>query len=283
VKQLSSQRVFEGELVYCEHRAQSTGCDMRFSVFLPPGVSAGAPAPVVWWLSGLTCTADNFTGKAGAYRAAAEQGLIIVAPDTSPRGADVPDDEAYDLGQGAGFYLDATEAPWQTNFRMHSYITDELQRLVMAEFPARQDAQGIAGHSMGGHGALTLGLRHPDLYRSISAFAPIVAPARVPWGRKAFSAYLGDDESSWQGHDATALMTAAGDRSGCAPILIDQGQADEFLDEQLKPELFAAACAESGQVLELRHHAGYDHSYFFIATFIDDHIAHHARLLNAAG
>jgi len=272
--------LFDGSLIYGVHDARTTGCEMRFSIYLPPAVDSGATAPVLWWLSGLTCTEDNFTTKSGAYRAAAEHGCIIVAPDTSPRGADIPDDEAYDLGQGAGFYLDATAAPWATNFNMYSYIVEELQELVMREFPADEARQGIFGHSMGGHGALTIGLKNPQRYQSISAFSPIVAPSQVPWGRKALAAYLGADEPAWEAYDATRLVQSVGGNEGAPPILIDQGLADEFLDEQLRPELFAEACKSAGQRLELRRHAGYDHSYFFIATFIDDHIRHHARILN---
>lgn len=276
---LSQFRCFEGTLGYYRHDAGTTRCPMRFSVFVPP--RAGR-SPVVWWLSGLTCTEDNFTVKAGAYRRAAELGLIVVAPDTSPRGEAVPDDEAYDLGQGAGFYIDASEDPWSRNFNMYSYITAELPELVSANFPVDTDAQGIFGHSMGGHGALSIGLKHPDRYRSISAFAPIVAPTQCPWGKKAFGAYLGSNIDDWKQHDSSALMAAAGDRSGFPEILIDQGAADDFLHEQLMPERFAEACRSSGQALRLRSQEGYDHSYFFIASFIDDHLLHHADILREA-
>jgi S-formylglutathione hydrolase len=272
---------FGGTVGYYRHASRVTGCEMQFSVFVPPTARAGR-VPVLWWLSGLTCTAENFTTKAGAYRAAAECGLMIVAPDTSPRGADVPDDDAYDLGQGAGFYVDATQAPWSRHFRMYSYVTAELPELVAGRFPADGNRQGISGHSMGGHGALTLGLRHPDRYRSLSAFAPIAAPTQCPWGRRAFAAYLGADESAWSGHDATALMGAVADRHAAAEILVDQGADDQFLEAQLMPERFAAACAAAGQRLSLRMQPGYDHSYFFVASFIDDHIRHHARILAAA-
>jgi S-formylglutathione hydrolase len=251
---------------------------MRFSLFQPPQAEQG-PVPVLWWLSGLTCTEDNFTTKAGAYRDAAELGMMVIAPDTSPRGDDVADDPGYDLGQGAGFYVDATREPWQPNYQMASYISDELPSLVFKHFPGRADAQGIAGHSMGGHGALTIGLRHADRYRSISAFAPIVAPSQVPWGQKALTAYLGEDQQAWQKYDATDLMSEAGDRRDCPEILIDQGDADAFLAEQLQPERFAKACESVGQQLQLRHQPGYDHSYFFIASFIADHLHHHARIL----
>lgn len=274
---IASHRCFGGTLGYYRHSSVVNACDMRFSVFLPLG---DGPFPVLWWLSGLTCTEDNFTVKAGAYRYAMQYGLMIVAPDTSPRGEDVPDDEAYDLGQGAGFYIDAQRDPWQKNFNMYSYVTEELPELVFGGFAGDESAQGICGHSMGGHGALTIGLRHPDRYRSISAFAPIVAPTLVPWGDKAFGAYLGEDRESWKQHDACELMRGAGDRSDAPPILVDQGLADDFLAEQLRPELFEAACATVGQRLVLRRHEGYDHSYFFVSSFIDEHIEHHATILN---
>ena len=279
MERIAEHRSFGGALGFFSHISGSTACAMKFSVFVPPGIESGL-APVLWWLSGLTCTEENFSVKAGAYRSAAEAGLIVVAPDTGPRGPGVADDEAYDLGQGAGFYVDATEPPWSEHYNMYSYITAELPSLVFANFPADPAAQGISGHSMGGHGALVTGLRNPDRYRSISAFAPIVAPSRCPWGKKAFSAYLGtEDETRWAQYDATSLMSAAGDRSGQAEILIDQGLADNFLDEQLRPELFERACADAGQSLCLRRHEGYDHSYFFIASFIADHIRHHRRIL----
>ena len=267
---------FGGNLRYCRHASQTTQCEMGFSVFTPPGEG---PFPVLWWLSGLTCTEDNFTVKAGAYRHAAEHRLIVVAPDTSPRGDSVADDDAYDLGQGAGFYVDAQQEPWSKHFLMYSYITGELNDLVCASFPVDSSAQGISGHSMGGHGALTIALKNPDRYRSISAFAPIVAPTQVPWGHKAFSNYLGEDQSTWDNYDACKLIARQSDRSAFPPILIDQGLADDFLTEQLVPEKFSAACETVGQKLELRMQPGYDHSYFFIATFIEDHIEHHARLL----
>jgi len=276
---ISQARTFGGTLGYYRHAATTTDCEMRFSVFVP-GQASGDPLPVLWWLSGLTCTEDNFTVKAGAYRKAAELGMIIIAPDTSPRGDAVPDDEAYDLGQGAGFYLDATTEPWARHFNMYSYITAELPEIVFGAFPGNADAQGICGHSMGGHGALTIGLKNTDQYRSISAFAPIVAPMQCPWGQKAFAAYLGDADTAGMQYDATALMAAAGDRSVAPEILIDQGLADAFLEEQLMPEKFAAACAAVGQRLNLRMQEGYDHSYFFIASFIDDHLQHHADILS---
>lgn len=276
----SVRRCFGGSIGYYRHDSRVTRCSMGFTVFVPPQ-AAEYPVPVLWWLSGLTCTEDNFTVKAGAYRKAAEAGLMIVAPDTSPRGANVPDAEAYDLGQGAGFYVDAINPPWSEHFNMYRYITEELPELVFAEFSCIVGAQGIFGHSMGGHGALTIGLKNPDCFRSISAFAPIVAPMQCPWGQKAFSAYLGDDRSTWREYDATELMANAGDRLAFPGILIDQGLDDDFLSEQLMPDKFAAACEAVNQRLELRKHAGYDHSYFFIASFIDDHIQHHAEILMA--
>jgi S-formylglutathione hydrolase len=280
MKLAASHRCFGGSLGYYSHAAESTACEMRFAVFVPPQ-AATQSVPVLWWLSGLTCTEENFTIKAGAFRKAAAAGLMIVAPDTSPRGPGVPNDEAYDLGQGAGFYLDAIQAPWDEHFRMYSYITGELNELVCREFPVDESAQGISGHSMGGHGALTIALKHPQRYRSVSAFAPIVAPTKCPWGRKAFNAYLGDNESAWRRYDACELMRAAPDRASFPAILIDQGSADIYLEEQLMPQQFAAACDAADQELELRMQEGYDHSYFFVSSFIDDHIEHHSEQLRA--
>lgn len=249
---------------------------MKLSVFAPPG---DGPFPVLYWLSGLTCTEDNFTTKAGAYAAAARHGVVIVAPDTSPRGEGVADDPAYDLGQGAGFYVDATEGPWAPHFRMESYVTEDLIAAVEDAVPVAGGGRGIFGHSMGGHGALTLALRHPDLYRSVSAFAPIVAPTRCDWGRKAFAAYLGADEATWAAHDATRLIEAGAAKGRFDDILIDQGGADGFRETQLKPDLFAAACDAAGQKVTLRIQDGYDHSYFFIASFVAEHVAWHAERL----
>jgi len=246
----------------------------RVGVFLPPQANDG-PCPVLYWLSGLTCSEQNFITKAGAQQRAAELGLILVAPDTSPRGAGVPDDAGYDLGIGAGFYLDATQAPWDAHYRMHDYVVHELPAWVEANLPA-SDARGISGHSMGGHGALVLALRNPGRYRSVSAFSPIVAPSQVPWGEKAFSAYLGEDRASWREWDACALIADAAER---LPLRVDQGLADEFLDTQLRPELLREACDAAGHPLDLHLHAGYDHSYYFIASFIDAHLAHHAAML----
>ena len=269
--------VHGGSLRYLKHDSAATGTPMTLSVFVPAGEG---PFPVLIWLSGLTCTEDNFTTKAGAYRAAAEHGVIIVAPDTSPRGEGVADDPAYDLGQGAGFYVDATQAPWAPHFRMESYVTDELIALIDAEFPTTK-TRSIFGHSMGGHGALTLALRHPQLFRSVSAFAPISSPTRCPWGEKAFTAYLGDDRAEWPKHDAALLIESGAAAGRFDDILVDQGEADPFLTEQLKPELLVAAAQAAGQRLTLRMQAGYDHSYFFMASFVDDHVAFHATRLKA--
>ena len=267
--------VHGGTLRYCRHDSETTGTPMTLSVFVPPGEG---PFPVLIWLSGLTCTEDNFTTKAGAYAAAAEHGVIIVAPDTSPRGDGVADDDAYDLGQGAGFYVDAVRTPWAPHFRMETYVTDELIALIDAEFPTTK-TRSIFGHSMGGHGALTLALRHPELFQSVSAFAPIASPTRCAWGEKAFTAYLGVDRAEWAKHDA-ALLLESGAASGVYDdILVDQGDADQFLTDQLKPELLKAAADKAGQKLTIRMQPGYDHSYFFMASFIDDHVAFHAARL----
>ena len=279
---LSEHRCFGGTVGYYRHAAAATRCDMRFAVYTPPAAAHG-PVPVVTWLSGLTCTEETFMTKSGAQRMAAELGLMLVAPDTSPRGDGVPDaeDGAWDLGLGAGFYLDATAAPWAGHYRMHEYVTRELPRVIAEHFPADMDRQGLCGHSMGGHGALVLGLRHPDTYASLSAFAPIAAPSRCPWGQKAFTAYLGPDPAAWAEWDATQLLAHGGGREGRSPILVDQGLEDQFLAEQLYPEALEAACARAGQALELRRHPGYDHGYFFIASFIEDHLRHHAAILGA--
>ena len=261
------------------HASAATGTDMIFSLFMPPEVERGEPLPVLWYLSGLTCSHANVTEK-GEYRAAcAEAGIIFIAPDTSPRGEGVPDDPdgAWDFGLGAGFYVDATEAPWSRNYRMASYILDELPALVADHFPIDPARQGICGHSMGGHGALTLALRNPGRFASVSAFAPIVAPGQVPWGHKALGAYLGDDRAAWRAHDAVALIE---DGARLAELLVDIGTADPFLEEQLRPELLEVACADAGIPLELRRHAGYDHSYYFISTFMADHVAWHAERLS---
>jgi len=276
VETLAAHKIASGTLRYCRHASEATGTPMRFSVFTPPGQG---PFPVLIWLSGLTCTEDNFTTKAGAYPAAAAAGLMIIAPDTSPRGEGVPDDTAYDLGQGAGFFLDASQAPWDVHFQMERYITRDLIGEVtgLGGDPARI---GVSGHSMGGHGALTLALRHPDIFKSISAFAPISSPTQCPWGVKALTAYLGADHRRWADHDAVLLIEAGEAEDHFDDILVDQGLADPFLAEQLKPELLEAACASVGQRLTLRRHEGYDHSYFFIASFIAEHLAWHAKRLS---
>ena len=268
---------FDGRQVRVRHRADVLGCDMTFSVYLPPAVRSG-PVPVVYWLSGLTCTDENFVTKAGAQQFASEYGLAIVAPDTSPRGEHVPDDPdgAYDFGLGAGFYLNATEAPWSEHYKMYDYVTQELPALIEAEFPVDAERVGVFGHSMGGHGALTIGLKNPVKYKSISAFAPICSPVNCPWGEKALGSYLGADKSAWADYDAAALVARAEDQT---PLFVDQGLADEFLDEQLRPELLEEACRDTNHPLVLRRHDGYDHSYFFIASFMQDHIHYHAEQL----
>ena len=277
---ISAHRCFGGTVGYYRHRSTANDCEMRFAVYTPPAASRG-PVPVLTWLSGLTCTEETFMIKAGAQRVAAELGLMLVAPDTSPRGAGVADaeDGAWDLGLGAGFYLDATEPPWAGHYRMHSYLVTELPGVIAAAFPADMARQGIFGHSMGGHGALVLGLRYPETYASVSALAPIAAPGRCPWGQKAFTAYLGADRGAWADWDATELVRRSSDLRGRPKILVDQGLDDQFLAAQLYPEAFEAACAEAGQALELRRHAGYDHGYFFISSFIEDHLRHHAAQL----
>lgn len=275
IETVSENKSFGGVQGVYKHRSSATGTDMTFAVYVPEH-APGAKLPVLWYLSGLTCTHANVMEKGEYRRACAERGVIFVAPDTSPRGDDVPDDEGYDFGKGAGFYVDATQEPWAKHFRMRSYIEQELPELIAAQFPADMARQGITGHSMGGHGALTIHLKHPDVYRSVSAFSPIVAPMQVPWGQKAFRGYLGEDQEAWKAYDATELVKA---RPSQATILIDQGTDDNFLEEQLRPEIFKKACKEAGQPLQLRMQKGYDHSYFFIATFIEDHLRHHAAVL----
>ncbi len=275
---VSTSKVHGGTQGVYRHASTATGTDMTFSLYVPPH-RPGERLPVLWYLSGLTCTHANVTDKGEYRRACAEHGVILIAPDTSPRGEDVPDDLASDFGQGAGFYLDATEAPWHRHFRMRTYLEAELPALIAAEFSvADLDAQGITGHSMGGHGALTIGLRNPGRFRSVSALAPIVAPSHVPWGRKALAGYLGADESAWRAYDAAALIT---DGARVAELLVDQGDLDPFLAEQLKPELLEAACQAAGIPLTLRMQPGYDHSYYFVSTFLADHVAWHAARLKA--
>ena len=276
----SRHRCFGGTVSFVKHRSEATGTEMAFAVFVPPQAEAGK-VPVLTYLAGLTCSEETFMIKAGAQRVAAELGLMLVAPDTSPRGPEVPNDPegAYDLGLGAGFYLDATEDPWAQHYRMESYVTRDLPEAVFANFPADRGRQGIFGHSMGGHGALTLGLKHPETYKSLSAFAPIAAPTQCPWGEKAFSNYLGADREAWKAYDATEIVKWLIDPAARPEILVDQGLADQFLERELNPDLFEQACRDRGLPLTLRRHGGYDHGYYFVSTFIEDHLRHHARLL----
>ncbi|MGE8358117.1 MAG: S-formylglutathione hydrolase [Microvirgula sp.] len=277
MERIARSACFGGWQDVYRHASAVLDCPMNVAVYLPPQAQQ-RKVPVLYWLSGLTCTEQNFITKAGAQRYAAEHCIMLVAPDTSPRGEAVADDPGYDLGQGAGFYVNATRAPWAAHYRMYDYVLDELPALVEACLPAGS-RRAIAGHSMGGHGALVLALRNPGRYRSVSAFAPIVAPGQVPWGEKAFSAYLGEDRELWQQYDACKLLASATEK---LPLLVDQGQADDFLASQLQPERLRDAAAAAGHPLTLRLHPGYDHSYYFIASFIGDHIAHHARALSAA-
>ena len=273
---VSENKSHGGRQLVVKHASSATGTDMTFSIFLPPQADSGERLPVIWYLSGLTCTQANVTEK-GEYRAAcAEHGLVFVAPDTSPRGDDVADADGYDFGKGAGFYVDATQDPWAKHYRMWSYVTEELPALVAAEFPADMERQGITGHSMGGHGALTVALNHPDRFRSVSAFAPIVAPSQVPWGQKALGGYLGEDRAAWRKHDAVALIE---DGARLPEILIDVGDADPFIEKELRPELLERACTAAGIPLTLRIQPGYDHSYYFISTFMAEHLRWHAKRL----
>ncbi|MCD6070669.1 MAG: S-formylglutathione hydrolase [Microvirga sp.] len=276
---VSQSRCFNGTQFVYRHMSQETGTPMRLAVFVPPQAK-DAKVPVVWFLSGLTCTEENFTVKAGAQRVASELGLMLIAPDTSPRSEGVPDDAqgAYDFGLGAGFYVDALQEPWAKHYRMRSYIERELPELIAENLPADMSRQGITGHSMGGHGALTIALRNPGRFKAVSAFAPIASPMNCPWGAKALSGYIGPDRSTWRDYDACALIEGG---ARLPDLLVDQGTADSFLDSQLKPQLLEEACAKAGQPLTLRRQEGYDHSYFFIATFIEDHLRWHAQRLSA--
>jgi S-formylglutathione hydrolase len=282
IETLSETNCFGGSMGFYRHTSHTNNCDMRFSVFVPPQATHGK-VPVLTFLSGLTCTEENFMVKSGAQRYAAELGIMLVSPDTSPRGEGVPDDPEgnYDFGLGAGFYLNATEEPWSQHYQMYDYLMQELQPAVFDNFPGDPERHGLTGHSMGGHGALTIGLKHPDVFRSLSAFAPICTTLHSPWGQKALGYYLGDDTSTWHDYDACEVARKVSDASVFGKILIDQGLGDDFLAEQLRPELLEAACAESGLALELRQHEGYDHSFYFISTFIEDHLKHHAALLTA--
>ena len=276
-KQVASARSFGGLQQTFTHESAECGCTMRFALYLPPQAQAG-PVPVLYWLSGLTCTEENFTVKAGAQRVAAQLGLALVMPDTSPRGLGTPGEaDGWDFGLGAGFYVDATQAPWSAGWRMHSYVAHELPALVAAHFPIDAQRAGISGHSMGGHGALTVAMTHPDRFRTVSAFAPISSPMRCPWGEKALGNLLGADRTGWARYDATELLRARGWAG--PPILVDQGDADPFLAAQLKPELLEQAARDAGVALTLRRQPGYDHSYFFVSTFIEDHLRHHAAHL----
>lgn len=277
MKQLSGNKSFGGQQLRYQHTSSTLNCDMSFSVYLPPGANAEAPVPVIYWLSGLTCTDENFVQKAGAQRYAAEHNVALITPDTSPRGERVPDDPegAWDFGYGAGFYLDATVRPWSQNYQMYSYITRELPALIEQEFPV-QNKKAIMGHSMGGHGALTIALKNPEAYTSVSAFAPICAPSRCQWGQKAFARYLGEDQQAWQEYDSCSLVARTQHKM---PLLVEQGGNDDFLTEQLQPEKLQKACAEFNHPLDYRLREGYDHSYFFIASFIGEHVAYHARHL----
>lgn len=276
VENLSINKIFGGWHKQYRHHSKTLNCNMRFAIFLPPQASNGHKVPVLYWLSGLTCSDENFMQKAGAQRIAAELGIAIVAPDTSPRGEDVADDENYDLGQGAGFYVNATQPPWNRHYQMYDYIVDELPELIESTFPV-SDKRSIAGHSMGGHGALTIALQNPERYNSVSAFSPISNPVNCPWGQKAFSAYLGKDLALWRQHDASELMRQA---TQFVPSKVDQGESDDFMLEQLKPLQLEAAAKASGYPLDLSIHEGYDHSYYFIASFIEEHLRFHVTHLN---
>ncbi|WP_042147776.1 MULTISPECIES: S-formylglutathione hydrolase [unclassified Pseudoalteromonas] len=273
---ISSNKIFGGWNKQYTHASTSLNCEMRFAIYLPPQIAQGKKVPVLYWLSGLTCTDENFMHKAGAQRIAAELGMAIVAPDTSPRGEDVADDDGYDFGQGAGFYVNATQAPWNRHYHMYDYVVNELPKLIEAHFPVTQQ-RAISGHSMGGHGALTVALKNPENFSSVSAFSPIVNPINCPWGQKAFTGYLGKDKKTWQEYDATILMQKSETKLNKLPMLVDQGSEDNFLVEQLKPEALTEAASKVDYPLELRMQPGFDHSYFFIASFIEDHLRFHAK------
>lgn len=282
IETLSETNCFGGRMGFYRHPSASTACDMRFSVFVPPQAQNG-PVPVLTFLSGLTCTEENFMVKSGAQRVAAELGLMLVSPDTSPRGEGVPDDAngEYDFGLGAGFYLNATEEPWSAHYQMYDYVACEFIAMIFEHFPGDRERHGLSGHSMGGHGALTIGLKNPSVYRSLSAFAPICTTLESPWGQKALGHYLGEDRSTWRAYDACEVARHVDDPGAYPKILIDQGADDPYLAEQLKPQLFAEACAASGIDIELRLHPGYDHGYYFISTFIEDHLRRHYAILSA--
>lgn len=273
---ISENRCFEGTVGFCSHQSATCNSEMRFAVYQPPQAKLQS-VPVLYFLSGLTCTEENFTVKAGAQRFAAEYGLMLVVPDTSPRNTGIAgENDDWDFGSGASFYVDATEEPWRKNYQMYTYIVQELPAIIAKHFPVKSDKQGIFGHSMGGHGALVCALRNPEIFKSVSALSPITAPMRCPWGQKAFTNYLGNDKNTWRNYDASELVKTANYKR---PILIDQGKADQFLEKQLLPHIFAEACAQVNQPLKLRFHEGYDHSYYFISTFMEDHIRHHAIAL----
>ncbi|ASP49660.1 S-formylglutathione hydrolase [Cognaticolwellia beringensis] len=276
IENISVNKSFGGWQKQYSHQSKTLNCAMRFAIYLPPQISNGEKVPVLYWLSGLTCTDENFMQKAGAQRIAAELGIAIVAPDTSPRGEGVANDEGYDLGMGAGFYVNATQAPWNRHYQMYDYVVNELPAIIEASFPVSNE-RAISGHSMGGHGALTIAMLNPERYSSMSAFSPICNPVKAPWGKKAFTAYLGKDKATWRNHDASELMRKA---SQFIPAKVDQGGADDFLAEQLKPEALEAAAKVNGYPLELAIHDGYDHSYYFISSFIEEHLRFHAQHLN---
>ncbi|GAA0212788.1 S-formylglutathione hydrolase [Kangiella japonica] len=277
LENVSANKSFGGWHKQYSHQSKSLGCSMQFAIYLPPQASESTPVPVLYWLSGLTCTDENFMQKAGAHKMAAELGIAIVAPDTSPRGDDVANDDAYDLGQGAGFYLNATQAPWDKHYRMYDYINDELPEVIKQTFPV-SDKWAISGHSMGGHGAIMMALRNPGKYTSVSAFSPIMNPVKSPWGEKAFTAYLGTDKTLWKEYDSTELLRKS---DVSFPLLIDQGLSDNFLAEQLKPQNFVSVASEKNFPLTYREHEGYDHSYYFISSFIEDHLEFHSKHLTS--